>query len=151
MATNENTKKSALCNTCTLRLAAIAYRRTPWFRLCREPLTLGMRFLSFLYRVNPAEYEVRTPRCFGCIRFYKTALKERSGLFRRMNDLINPLFDSLLERIVTEEEMKQAKTYARAASAGEIAPEEAEEWMEGRHAGFRKGGVKDDTVAGRPA
>jgi len=136
LATNRDVKKNAICNTCTLKLVSIAYRRAPWFRLCRAPLKLGMCFLSFLYRVNPAEYEVRTPQCFGCIRFYKTAMKEQSGLFRWMNNLVNPLFDALLERIVTEEEIKQAKTYARAASAGEIRPDEAATWMEGQHTGF---------------
>ena len=131
-----NIKKSAVCNTCTLKLVSIAYRRAPWFRLFREPLKLGMRFLSWIHRVNPSEYEVRTPDCFGCIRFYKVALKEKSGMFRRMNDLFNPLYDALLERIVTEDEIRQAKTYARAASNGEIMPEEAAKWMQGQHTGF---------------
>ncbi len=53
-----------------------------------------------------------------------------------MNDLCNPLFDALLERIVTEEEITQAKTYARAATEGKIMPEEAEKWMQGQHIGF---------------
>ncbi len=136
MATNRFVKKNALCNTCTLKLVSIAYRRAPWFRLFREPLRLGMRFLSWIYLVNPAEYEVRTPSCFGCTRFYKVALKEKSGLFRRMHDRCNPLFDALLERIVTEEEIKQAKTYARTATAGEIMPEDAAKWMEGQRTGL---------------
>jgi hypothetical protein len=142
MPGNEKIRKNALCNTCTLKLAAIAYRRAPWFRLCREPLKAGMRFLSWINGVDPADYEVRTPRCYGCIRFYKTALKDRSGLFRWTNDLINPLFDALLETIVTKEEIKQAKAYARAVTAGEIAPEEADAWMEGLDTGFRKKGVQ---------
>ena len=136
MTANGNIKKNAVCNTCTLKLVSIAYRRAPWFRLFREPLRLGMRFLSWVHSVNPSEYEVRTPDCFGCIRFYKVALKEKSGLFRRMNDLTNPLYDALLERIVTEEEMRQAKTYARAASNGEITPEDAAKWMQGQRTGF---------------
>jgi len=95
-----------------------------------------MHFFSWIYHVNPSEYEVRTPQCFGCIRFYKVALKEKSGTFRWMNDLLNPLFDSFLERIVTREELKQAKNYAKAATAGEIIPEEAVKWMQGQHTGF---------------
>jgi len=143
MTTNGETKKNAVCNTCTLKLAAIAYRRAPWFRLCREPLKAGMCFLSWIHRVDPAEYEVRTSACFGCIRFYKVALKEKSWLFRQLNGLVNPLFDALLERIVTEEELQQTKTYARSATAGEIAPEEADTWMKGLHTGFhKKGGQK---------
>ncbi len=127
-------KKNALCNTCTLKLVAIAYRRAPWFRLVREPLRVAMRCLAWLHRVNPAEYEVRTPDCFGCVRFYKAALKEKSGLFRWLHDLINPLFDTILERIVTEEEIKTAKAYARAATAGEVGAAEAKKWMEGQRA-----------------
>jgi len=136
MTPNRNIKKNATCNTCTLKLVAIAYSRAPWFRLFREPLRLGMRFLSWIHRVNPSEDEVRTPNCFGCIRFYKVALKEKSGLFRRMNDRFNPLFDALLERIVTEEEVNQAKTYARAATDGKIMPDDAAKWMQGHHTGF---------------
>ncbi|MEI6128027.1 MAG: hypothetical protein WCQ99_15880, partial [Pseudomonadota bacterium] len=102
MATGRTVKKNGVCNTCTLKLVSIAYGRAPWFRLFREPLRLGMRFLSWIYRVNPGEYEVRTPHCLDCVRFYKVALKEQSGLFRRMHDLCNPVFDALLERIVTE-------------------------------------------------
>ena len=86
--------------------------------------------------MNPSEYEVRTPQCFGCIRFYKVALKEKSALFRRMNDFFNPLFDARLEQIVTEEEIKAAKTYARAATEGKITPEEAAKWMQGQRTGF---------------
>ncbi|MBM4313416.1 MAG: nitroreductase [Deltaproteobacteria bacterium] len=136
MTNDANGKKKAVCNTCTLKLVAVAYRRAPWFRLFREPLKLGMRFFSWAYRVDPSEYDVRTPACHGCIRFYKVALKEKSGPFRLMNDLFNPLFDVLLERIVTEEEVSQAKTYARAASNGEVTPDAAARWMKGQRAGF---------------
>jgi len=62
-------RKNAVCNTCTLNLVNIAYRRAPLFRVVREPLKLGMRFLSWAHRVDPAEYEVRAPHCYGCIRF----------------------------------------------------------------------------------
>jgi len=129
-------KKNAVCSTCTLKLVTIAYRRVPLFRLMREPLKLGMRFLSWLHRVNPAEYAVRTPRCFGCIRFYKTALKEKSAPFRWLNDRINTIFDAALERIVTQEEVKRSKAYARAATTGEVKPEEASDWMRGQRTGY---------------
>jgi len=124
-------RKNALCNTCTLKLVTIAYGRAPWFRLFREPLKLGMRLMSRMYGVDTADYIVRTPACFGCVRFHKTALKEHSRFFRLMNGLCNPLFDSLLERIVTGDEVRSAKDYARAASNGEIMPADAARWMEG--------------------
>lgn len=113
-------KKQAVCYTCTLRLIALAYRRAPLFRLVREPLRWGMRGLAWIYRIDPAEYEVRTPACYGCIRFYKTALKDQSALFRLLNRVINPLFDTLLEQLVTGDEIQQAKTYAQAATSGNL-------------------------------
>lgn len=136
MSGTEAGKKSALCNTCTLKLVSIAYRRAPWFRLIREPLKAGMHLLSLIHRVHPSSDMARTPRCAGCIRFYKLALKEKSGFFRKMNDLCNPLFDALLERIVTAEEIQAAKAYARAASQGEIPPDDADKWMQGMYTGF---------------
>ncbi len=42
-----------------------------------------------------------------------------------MNDLINPIFDAALERIVTPDEVKQAKAYARAASGRDAEAEQA--------------------------
>jgi hypothetical protein len=109
-------KKNAVCNTCTIRLVRIAYARAPWFRLVREPLRLGMRGLAWCHRIDPDEYEVRTPSCYGCMRFYKVALKEKSALFRWLNDRVNPHFDALLERLVTAEEMRDAKAHARQAT-----------------------------------
>lgn len=117
---NPPARKNAVCNTCTIRLVNAAYRRTPWFRLVREPLKAGMRLMALLYRVDPGEYEVRTPSCYGCMRFYKVALKEKSGLFRALNDRVNPFFDALLERIVPPDEVQSAKAYARSAMAGEL-------------------------------
>jgi hypothetical protein len=72
---------------------------------------------------------VRTPACYGCMRFYKLALKDKSGIFRWVNDLANPVFDTLLERIVTLEEIQGSKNFARSASSGQISPEEAQAWL----------------------
>ncbi len=120
-------KKNAVCNTCTIRLVRIAYKRAPWFRLVREPLRLGMCGMAWLHRVDPAEYNVRTPACYSCMRFYKTALKERSALFRWLNERANPRFDALLERIVSAEEVQEAKTYARQATAQAGVPGRAQD------------------------
>ena len=115
-------KKNAVCNTCTRRLVDIAYERSPWFRLVREPLKFIMRSWVRLYRIDIGEYEVNSQGCYNCIRFYKTALKERSGLFRLLNSLVNPVFDVILERVVSEVEVDKAKAHARAAIAGEALP-----------------------------
>jgi hypothetical protein len=101
-------------------LVNTAYQRAPWFRLVREPLKVGLRIFAWAYRIDPAEYEVRASACYGCLRFYKVALKERSGLFRLLNDRINPLFDALIERIVPQEEIRAARGYAQTAMAGQV-------------------------------
>lgn len=129
-------KKNAVCTTCTLRLVNIAYRRRPLFRLFREPLKLGMRLLARIHHVDPNDYEVRTPSCYGCIRYYKVALKEKSALFRWLNNLINPIFDRELEKIIWQDELAKAKDYARRATAGTVSEEEAAEWMKQQKTGF---------------
>lgn len=136
MTAQTNRQKDAVCNTCTLKQVSIAYQRAPLFRLLREPLKAGMRFLAWVYRVNPIEYVVRTPNCYGCIRFYKVALKEKSALFRWMNDCINPIFDAVLEQIVTPHDLAQSKTYAHAATSGTVDSDQADEWMKGQKVGF---------------
>jgi len=136
MEINSKIKKNAVCNTCTLNLVAIAYKRKPLFHLYREPLKMAMRMLSWFYRINPDEYEVRTPACKGCIRFYKLELKEKSRIFRWFNNKINPLFDRVLESIVTEVELERAKDYGKNAVDGKVSVEESGKWMKDLRTGF---------------
>lgn len=109
------TGKRGVCTTCTIRLVRIAYQRAPWVRLVREPLKAGMVVLGWLYRVDPGGYSVPTESCLGCVRFTKLGLRERSGLFRWLNARINPIFDRVLESIVTAAEVEEAKRYAAKA------------------------------------
>ena len=104
--------------------------------LVREPLKWGMRLFAWVHRIDPQEYRVRTPACTGCLRFYKVALKERSPVFRRLNDWVNPLFDAWLERFITPDELAQAQAYARRASDGEVPSDEAQAWLPGPKVGF---------------
>lgn len=136
MSTVAVQKKNAVCGTCTLKLVTIAYRRAPWFRLLREPLKLGMRFLVRLHHVDAAQYAVRTPACYGCIRFYKVALKDNSAVFRWLHRWVNPSFDYFLEKIVTKDELSNAKMYAKAASQGNVNEKDMEGWMRGMKTGF---------------
>jgi len=129
-------RKNAVCGNCTLKLVTIAYRRAPWFRLVREPLKMGMRLLSRLHRVDVTLYDVRTPGCYNCIRFYKLTLKEKSALFRFLHRGFNPVFDRIIEKIVTAEERRQAKQYADAASRGQVNEPSAADWMRGMKTGF---------------
>jgi hypothetical protein len=132
----EKTEKNAVCGNCTLKLVTIAYQRAPWFRLLREPLKLGMRTLSMIHNVDTSEYSVRTLACYNCIRFYKVALKEKSATFRWLHKWINPLFDRVIETIVTEEERKQTREYAQAATQGNVDKKDAETWMHNMKTGF---------------
>jgi hypothetical protein len=105
--------KNAVCNTCTVMLVRKAYERSPWLRLIREPLRFGMTAMARLYRIDAEEYHVRCEECRGCPRFLKTALKERSAIFRFLNEMINPLFDRILESRLTAEEIAESKRDAK--------------------------------------
>ena len=111
----EAMRKKAICNTCTVRLVETAYRRAPWFRVVREPLNWSMKAMAFLCRIDPRQYDVKTDSCRGCMRFYKLALKEESGVFRMLNAVVNPVFDRLIAKIVTPEEIRDAKDVAKKA------------------------------------
>ena len=68
--------------------------------------------MAAYYRIDARDYKVRSEVCYGCIRFMKTALKEQSPTFRFLNDRINPVFDKVVGKIVTEEEIREAKDFA---------------------------------------
>ena len=95
-----------------------------------------MRVFSRLHRINPDDYEVRSPACRRCVRFYKTALKEKSVTFRFFNRLINPVFDRILYMIVTLEERQSARSYAEQATRGHLTDDEMREWMGSMKVGF---------------
>lgn len=109
----ERPKKHAVCKTCTIQLVEICYRRTWWFRLFREPMVLGMRAMARWHRIDARDYEVRTDKCYACVRFMKTALKEQSLTFRLLNNIVNPLFNRVRNGIVTPEEIEEARRFAR--------------------------------------
>ena len=110
---------NAICSTCTLQLVRLCYARCWWFRLFREPLLAGMRLLAWRHRINSRDYAVRTPACYGCIRFMKVALKEKSPTFRWLNGRIDPVFNRVRNSLLTEEEITQARAFAREAFSPE--------------------------------
>ena len=114
--TTNHTIEYAVCNTCTIQLVKLCCERAWWFYYLRLPLVAGMRLLAFRHGIDPRSYHVRSENCYGCMRFIKTALKEKSAAFRFLNSRINPVFDKIVERIVTEEEVLESKQYARAAT-----------------------------------
>ena len=112
----KNGGKYVVCNNCTILLVKLCYQRVWWFRLMREPLLLGMRLLSWRHGINPRDYRVRTESCYGCIRFMKESLKEKSPTARWLNDRINPVFNRIRDSIVTQDEIGESKRFAREAT-----------------------------------
>jgi hypothetical protein len=106
----------AVCNTCTVELVKLCKERAWWFHYFRAPLIAGMRLLAAWHGIDPRAYRVRSAECHGCLRFMKTALKEKSRIFCFLNNSINPIFDKIVERLVTEEELLGAKRYASRAT-----------------------------------
>ena len=100
------------CKTCTRRLIEIAYKKSFWFKFFREPLKYLMRLWVWICRYDLKSYEILNENCLNCNRFYKNSLKDKSKLFIFVNDLINPLFDKWLERIVFKDEIIKAKEHA---------------------------------------
>jgi len=106
----------ASCKNCALMLARIVYRRHWWFPLVREPLVLGMQLLAWWHRIDPARYPVRNQECRGCLRFIKTELEEKSPVFRFLNGIVGEPFSKLRNARLTQEELDEAKRFAKDAT-----------------------------------
>lgn len=104
-----------VCKNCALLLARIVYQRHWWFPLVREPLVMGMRILAIRHRIDARLHQVRDPACSGCIRFMKAELEERSPTFRFINDRIGEHFSRLRNGRLTQEELDEAKRFAKEA------------------------------------
>ncbi|HAH04944.1 MAG TPA: nitroreductase [Elusimicrobia bacterium] len=104
------------CNTCTWRLVKLCYDRAPWFRLVREPLALGMRAWAWRHGIDPRQASRGHLDCRGCMRYLKDQLKARSWAFRWMNDRIDPVFNRLRDTMVSEDEIEEARVFARQAA-----------------------------------
>jgi hypothetical protein len=113
---NEGRRKTASCQVCTIHPVRLCYEHKLWFRWVREPLALGMRLLARWHHIDPHDYPVRMEECFGRLRFLKKELKEKSPLFVRLNDLVNPTFNRLRDSIVTKDEIEEARSFAREAT-----------------------------------
>jgi hypothetical protein len=88
-----------------------------------------MRAWVRLARIDLSGYEFTTPMCRDCNRFYKNALKDHSPLFVRLNGLINPVFDFIIERIVGPEVVQDSKRRALGRDQVEP-PEELDRWTQ---------------------
>jgi hypothetical protein len=111
-----SSRNISVCNICTFRLVNLCYQRAWWFRMIREPLLLGMRIMAWWHEIDPRRYRVRNPDCYGCIRFMKNALKEKSFAFRLLNRGVDPVFNSVRNSLLTHQEIEEARSYAREAT-----------------------------------
>lgn len=100
------------CNSCTRHLVDLCCERSLAFRLFRTPLIISMKLMAWLHGIDLKDYPVRTTRCRNCVRFMKNALKEKSPAFARLNDWINPYFNSYRDHLVTEDDKARAKSLA---------------------------------------
>ena len=105
----------AECSSCTLMLVRLAYDRSGWFILFREPLLLGMRVMAWWHKIDARRYPVGNPACKGCIRFMKSELKVKSPTFRWLNDQLNPVFNRLRDSHVTSTDKAEARKFAESA------------------------------------
>ncbi|MFM2478305.1 nitroreductase [Celerinatantimonas sp. MCCC 1A17872] len=110
---NHNGQVSGSCRSCTLMLMYRCYKKHWWFHLIRDPLVAGMYLMAFIHGIHAKkDYICHDERCQGCIRFMKTALLERSALFRFLHQLIGPQFRRLVGNMMQEQDMKDAKQRA---------------------------------------
>lgn len=103
---------SIVCQGCVLMMIRRCYRDHWWFRLVREPLVLGMRFLALLNGIRAGDYAARNPECRGCLRFIKAELEIRSAAFRFLNGLIGRRFRMLRDSMLEEKDFTEAKQHA---------------------------------------
>lgn len=104
------------CRLCTIRLERLCYGRAWWFRPFREVFATGIRAFALAYRLDPDEWQTRSPACRQCIRFRKNALRERSPLFRRLDAHLNPVFNRVRDSLLTPKELEDARRFALKAA-----------------------------------
>lgn len=114
-----NSGSRPTCRGCALMLAMKCYEIHWWFRLVREPLVLGMRFLAMVNRIDVNGVAFRGGRCKGCIRFLKSELSQKSRTFNLLNSFIGPRFSRLRNGMLPPEILVEAKAYAAKAESGE--------------------------------
>lgn len=102
-----------VCKNCAARLAQWCYQKHWWFRLIREPLLAGMRFLAWWNGIDARRHGVRNPECYGCIRFMRAELDEKSPTFRFLFEIIGKRVTRLRNSLLTQQELDEAKRHAR--------------------------------------
>ena len=108
-----------VCRNCANLLARWCYQRYWWFRLVREPLLLGMSLLAWWHGIDTRGPVASSHECKGCIRFMKNELEDKSAIFRILNNSIGKRVSRLRDSMLTQQELDEAKRYAREANLPE--------------------------------
>lgn len=80
--------------------------------MVREPLVGGMRILAWWNRIDARNHAVDNPECYGCVRFMKAELEEKSPAFCLLNNRIGPWFRTMRDSMLTQAELGEAKRHA---------------------------------------
>ncbi len=72
--------------------------------------------LGIIFDIGPKDFPKKREGCYGCVRFTKSGLKDRSSLVKFINQIVNPIFDGIMEIIVRKEEIIEVKKYTREAA-----------------------------------
>jgi hypothetical protein len=110
----------ATCRICAIKLQELCYPRAWWFRPFREVLAAGIRLFALFHPVPPEASEARSPLCRGCLRFRKNAVRQGSPVFRRLDAVLNPLFNRVRASLLTPQEIEHAREFARRAGDPEF-------------------------------
>jgi hypothetical protein len=109
-------QSDASCKICTIHLEELCFKRVWWFRSFCSVLGAGVRMFAFAKSVRTDSFKSRSPMCRKCIRFHKNILKTKSPLFNWIDGLFTPVFDSMRNGILTQEEVDRARMLARRAA-----------------------------------
>jgi hypothetical protein len=101
------------CKICTIRLEELCYERAWWFRAFREVLATGIRLFAIAFMIRTDGGKARSKKCYGCLRFRKNALKQRSPTFNWLDGYLNPFFNRVRDSLLTVQELEQARALAR--------------------------------------
>ena len=101
------------CKICTRHLESLCYQRAWWFWAFRQVLAAGVHLFAFFTRTRSTSIHPRSPYCHSCLRFRKNALKRESTVFCYLDKIINPLFNSLRDSLLTQDELSRARILAK--------------------------------------
>lgn len=100
------------CRLCTRHIVGVCRGKSLPFTLTEALLAACVRTAALLLGIRMDEAVAHTPRCRGCMRFTRNALRQKSPVFARLDRLVNSFFTMYCERLCPEKELTMAKSMA---------------------------------------